>query len=100
MADRVRGLPNTADTPCRLRDRGNLTSKCGQSAQAVDFLAGLDAQDTFREGLKQLDMARCLVELDSRVEARHCVENGRLILSEFPYLSLQTRIENFDQAIS
>ena len=91
---------NADEYPCRLRDRGNILRRCGRPAEALAFIADLKAQDTFREGLKQLDMATCLIDLDSRGEARQCVEEGRRILTGFGYSTIQTSIADLERAVA
>ena len=91
---------NPDEYPCRLRDRGNLLRKCGRPAEAVAFIATLEAQDTYREGLKQLDMAMCLIDLDSQAEARQCIQAGKQILADFAFRVTHARIEGLEQAVA
>ncbi len=90
---------NPDEYPCRLRDRGNLLFKCGRPAESVAFIAALNPQDSFREGLKQLEMARGLAAMGAATESQNCLIAGKRVLSAMghnygPVKSMIDRLEH------
>ncbi len=86
--------------PCRLHDRGNLLRKCGRAAESVAYLAALKPQDTYREGLVQMDMARGLMELGAKAEASRCLAKAKQILAGKESALLLSEFTTFDRALS
>ena len=86
--------------PCRLRDKGNLLLKCGRPAESVAFIAKLVPQDTYRAGLQQLKMAKGLVALGAKAEARHCVDAGKQFLSTMLNAFVRTAIGDLERDLN
>ena len=102
LADKYCALvaDNPDEYPCRLRDRGNLLLKCGRPAESVAFIAALAPPDTFREGLKQVEMAQGLVALGSLAEAGRCLRVGKQILMRLGFQLFAPKIAALETALA
>jgi len=85
--------------PCRLRDWGNLLRRCGRVAESVDFIADLQPQDSYREGLKYLEMAQGLALLGAKDEAGRSLAAAKAVLSGMEAVCHQVLIGNLERAL-
>lgn len=86
--------------PCRLRDRGKLLHRCGRYTESVAFLSQLVPQDTFRAGIKQLDIAENLAAMNAKAEAQSCLDEGKRILLPFGYGFAQDEITRIQRTLA
>jgi transcriptional regulator with XRE-family HTH domain len=86
--------------PCRLRDRGTLLYKCGRYAESVNFLSRLVPQDEYRAGLKQIDMAKGLIALGAKAEARTCLDEGRRTAAGTGFAFLHDQIADMEHTLA
>ena len=87
------------ESPCRLRDKGSLLRECGRYAESVAFIAALEPPDEFRAGLNQLNMARGLVKLEAKAEARSCLVRGKQILEPMNLQHVKRALQEVETAL-
>ena len=86
--------------PCRLRDKGSLLRDCSRYAESVAFIANLEPQDAYRAGLNQLNMARGLVKLEAKTEARACLSECKHILTPLGLQHVQSAIDEIESVLN
>ncbi len=87
------------ESPCRLRDFGNLLRRSGRPAESVAFIAALQPQDAYRAGLKQLEMTQGLALLGSVAEAGRCLGAAKAILSGVDAAHAQAVIRDLERSL-